>query len=52
MMKLIFTHALEPIFSSSSGARPTLPMGVAPKAIVDFLFGYRLKIFFFFNLAA
>jgi hypothetical protein len=25
-----------------SGAQPTLPMGVAPKAIAEF-FGYRLK---------
>jgi hypothetical protein len=50
MMKSIFTHALEQIFPSSSGARPALPMGVAPEAIVGFLFEYRL-IIFFFNLA-
>jgi hypothetical protein len=28
----------------SSGARPVLPMGVAPEAIVEFLFEYRLKV--------
>jgi hypothetical protein len=29
----------------SSGARPTLPMGVAPEAIVEFyLFEYRLNV--------
>jgi hypothetical protein len=27
-----------------------LPMGVAPEAIVDFLFEYKLSSFLFFNL--
>jgi hypothetical protein len=27
-----------------------LPMGVAPEAIVELLFKYRLRIFFVFNL--
>jgi hypothetical protein len=27
---------MKPIFPSSSGARPALPMGVAPEAIVEF----------------
>jgi hypothetical protein len=34
MMKLIFIPALKPIFSSLSGTRLALLMGVAPEAIV------------------
>jgi hypothetical protein len=35
----------------SSGARPTLPMGVAPEAILESLFGYRLKYTFSFAIS-
>jgi hypothetical protein len=31
----------------SSGARPALPMGVAPEAILESFFGYRLQVYFF-----
>jgi hypothetical protein len=41
---------VKPIFPSSSGVRPALPMGVAPEAFLEFLFEYRLSICFVFSL--
>jgi hypothetical protein len=44
------TNSVKNLFPSSflsSGARPVLPMGVAPEAMVGFFGGdHRLKIFF------
>jgi hypothetical protein len=36
-MKLIVYSNVKSIFPSSSGARPALPMGVAPEAMVGYL---------------
>jgi hypothetical protein len=33
----------------SSGARPALPIGVAPEAMVEFLFVYRLNYISFIH---
>jgi hypothetical protein len=37
-----FTYFASVLMKISSGARPALPMGVAPEAIAE-IFGYRLK---------
>jgi hypothetical protein len=47
----LYSYIESDIFIFIGCVKPALPMGLAPEAIVEFLFEYRLSIFFVFNLA-